>query len=493
MDMRLFSTKLTLYQRSLVKTEDAEFGLAQTDIGNQLVILTEPGSTILNEFEGEYSEFEGQTLAICPMSHSNTDRLRVHLNWLIPIPLGLRTSAGMGDRLGIATPGHVRAIRDMQGTIAPIFAQQSMREMNRTGRNPQQVMDDATWGIFEEGWRGEVGADADHLKTRADIDACIAQGFTFYTIDPGEFVNNLADKNKPGLIKKYVDDLPDRLQPRATGLLRKSFHIEGYKFILSDKVLYEAAVKYGKAIAHVANLYEYLEQVAGNRPFELEISMDETELPTTPEEHIYIACELKRLGVKWVSFAPRFIGRFEKGVDYIGDLHTFKESLAIHAAIARQLGPYKLSLHSGSDKFSIYSIFMEETRGLAHLKTAGTSYLEALRTIGSVDTDLFREIYEFALERYDTDKLSYHVSAQIDKAPRPNEVKDWPGLLNQFDAREILHVTFGSVLTVRNSAGMLRFYDRIRSILNVNREAYFDNLEKHFIRHLQPFSARAGK
>ena len=175
-------------------------------------------------------------------------------------------------------------------------------------------------------------------------------------------------------------------------------------------------------------------------------------------------------------------------MDYIGDLVAFKEDLAVHAAIARQLGPYKLSLHSGSDKFSIYSIFMEETRGLAHLKTAGTSYLEALRTIGAVDTELFREIYEFALERYDTDKLSYHVSAQIDKAPTPNEVKDWPGLLNQFDAREILHVTFGSVLTVRNSDGMLRFYDRIRSILNVNRETYFDNLEKHFIRHLTPFA-----
>ncbi len=488
--MRLTTTRLNLYQRSLAETEEAEFGLAQTEIGNQLVILTKPGSTILDEFDGEFSEFEDHILAICPLSHINADRLRFHLYWLQPITLGLQTSAGMGDRLGIATPGHVRAIRDMHGTIAPVFAQQSMREMNRTGRNPQQVMDDATWGIFEEGWRGEVGADADHLKTKADIDACIAQGFTFYTVDPGEFVNNLANKNKPGLMKKCIEELPDHLQPEATGLLRKSFNIEGYKFLMSDEVLFGAVVKYGKAIAHVANLYEYLNNVARKRLFEVEVSMDETELPTTPEQHIYIASELKRLGVKWVSFAPRFIGRFEKGVDYIGDLAAFKEDLAVHAAIARQLGPYKLSLHSGSDKFSIYSIFMEETCGLAHLKTAGTSYLEALRTIGAVDTELFREIYEFALERYDTDKLSYHVSAQIDKAPRSNEVKDWPGLLNQFDAREILHVTFGSVLTVRNSDGTLRFYDRIRSILKVNREAYFDNLEKHFIRHLQPFSAR---
>jgi hypothetical protein len=258
---------------------------------------------------------------------------------------------------------------------------------------------------------------------------------------------------------------------------------------MGEEVLIRAVLKYGRAVAHVVDMYDHLKQVAGNQTFEVEVSMDETELPTSPAEHIYIACELQRLGVKWISFAPRFVGKFEKGVDYLGDVRAFQTDLAIHAAIARQLGPYKLSLHSGSDKFSIYSIFMEETRGLAHLKTAGTSYLEALRTIAAVDTDLFKDIYIFALERYDTDKLSYHVSAQINKAPEPSEVNDWPGLLEQFDAREILHVTFGSVLTEKTGDGKKRFFDRIMSFLKANREAYFDNLEKHFKRHLQPFSA----
>jgi len=191
--------------------------------------------------------------------------------------------------------------------------------------------------------------------------------------------------------------------------------------------------------------------------------------------------------VKWVSLAPRYVGRFEKGVDYIGDTKAFESDVAGHAAIAREFGPYKLSLHSGSDKFSIYSIAAKQTRGLVHLTTAGTSYLEALRTIAALDVDFFREIYSFARERYETDKASYHVSAELGRAPLPDEVSDWPALLDQFDAREIFHVTFGSVLTEKNPDGQLRFYDHFAGILKASPEAYALNLEKHFIRHLRPF------
>ncbi len=123
------------------------------------------------------------------LNHCNAKALRKELPWLQPKLLGRKTSAGMGDRLGIATPGHVRAVRNFQGRIAPIFAQQSIREMKRTGRSPEQVMDDATWGCFEEGWQGEIGCDADHLKTPNDIDVCVAAGYTFFTFDPGDHVD----------------------------------------------------------------------------------------------------------------------------------------------------------------------------------------------------------------------------------------------------------------------------------------------------------------
>ena len=277
------------------------------------------------------------------------------------------------------------------------------------------------------------------------------------------------------------------MQVNATGLLNKAFQIEQVKVTFDEGTLLKAMVKYGRAVQHVRMMYEHLIKTAGARPFELEVSVDETDLPTSHAEHIYVASELKRLGVKWVSLAPRSVGRFEKGVDYIGDLAAFETDFAGHAAIARHFGPYKLSLHSGSDKYSIYGIAMQQTRGLVHLKTAGTSYLEALHTIASLDVDLLREIYIFARERFETDKASYHISAQLSRAALPGEVKDWAALINQFDAREILHVTFGSVLKEQTADGKKRFYDRLMKILNHNPEVYAENLKQHFIRHLQPF------
>jgi hypothetical protein len=483
----LTSFNFKLIPRSTVTRNDAEYALAQTAAGSRLAVLAPQAKYTLDAFEGEPTRQGNQTLLICPLSPKNAAALRAQLPWLQPCMLGLRTSAGLGDRLGLATPGHVRAVRAAGGKIAPIFAQQSIREMTRTGRTPQQVMDDAIWGIFAEGWQEDFGADADHLKTPEDIDACLAAGFTFFTIDPGAHVNNLAETASLGALRELADKLPANIQPRLSGLQGKGFDIDGLWLTFNEATLLKAAVKYGPAIAHVEAMYRHLRQAAGSRPFELEVSVDETDQPTSHAEHVYVASELKRLGVKWVSLAPRYVGRFEKGVDYIGDLAAFETDFAGHAAIARAFGPYKLSLHSGSDKFSIYPIAARLSHGLVHLKTAGTSYLEALHAIAALDVNLFREIYIFAREHYEIDKASYHVSARLERAPLPDTITDWPGLLEQFDAREILHVTFGSVLTDKTATGDWRFYDRFMDVLRANPEAYAANLEKHFMRHLEPF------
>ena len=485
----LTSSNLNLIPQSLTSQDGVEFGLAQTGTGNRLAVLAD---SPLAGFDGERTEFGSRTLSLCALTPKNTDVLRSHLAWLLPHPLGLQTSAGMGDRIGLATPGHVRAIRSARGSIAPIFAQQSIREMNRTGRTPQQVMDDATWGIFQEGWNDGFGADADHLKTPADIDVCLAAGYTFYTIDPGFQVNNRAESASLGELREFSAKLHDEVSVEASGLLGKSFIIEDRSITFDEPTLLKAAVKYGNAVVHVADMYRHLVWAAGARPFEFEVSVDETDQPTSHAEHVYIASELKRLGVKWVSLAPRYMGRFEKGVDYIGDLAVFETDFAGHAAIARQFGPYKLSLHSGSDKFSIYPVVAHLTGGLVHLKTAGTSYLEALRTIAAVNPTFFREIYEFALERYNNDRISYHVSAELERAPLPDTVINWPGLLDQFDAREILHVTFGSVLTDRTILGDWRFYTRFMDFLRANPEVYASNLERHFVRHLRALLPAEG-
>ncbi len=486
---------IQIYPDSFAAAAGAEFALAKTADGPRLAVLAASGAALLAAFEGETSEQAGKTLLLGPTSAQNAAALRAHLPWLRPEPLGLRTSAGMGDRLGLATPGHVQAVRAVGGAIAPIFAQQSIREMARTGRTPQQVMDDATWGIFQEGWQAGVGADADHLKTTADIDACAAAGFTFFTIDPGEHVDSAADTDEIAALGRKFDALPWlALETNASALrtayVGKRIEIEDRVIVFDDEMLLRAAVKYGRAVAHVAAMYRHLAATRPATAFELEVSVDETETPTTHAEHLFIARELKRLGVRWVSLAPRYVGRFEKGVDYIGDLAAFEADFAGHAAIARAVGPYKLSLHSGSDKFSVYPSAARLTHGLVHLKTAGTSYLEALRTIAALDPAFFRQIYVFARERYETDRASYHVSAELARAPRPEAVADTelPRLLDQFDAREILHVTFGSVLRWQNSDGSPRFYDRFMGLLRANADAYAANVKAHFVRHLTPFA-----
>lgn len=480
---------IDILPKSITVAEQCEFGLVR--IGNQhdLMILGRSEDVNSLGFEGKASEV-GQMVALqCHLNHHNASTIRKVLPWLKPIPLGLKTSAGMGDRLGYATPGHVRAIQKTDGNIAPIFAQQSIREMARTTRTPDQVMDDATWGIFQENWQNGVGADADHLKTTEDIDVCLAAGFTFFTIDPGNFVDNKAETASTGELNEIVLRLPNEIQIEENGLLNKKIHLDELHLEFSEAVLLKAMVKYGKAIWHVKTMYDHLLQVAGNRPFELEVSVDETDLPTSHAEHFYIACELKRLGVKWVSLAPRYVGRFEKGVDYIGDLAAFERDIKGHASIARHVGPYKLSLHSGSDKFRIYPLVNEYTQGLVHLKTAGTSYLEALSTIAEIDKNLIKEIYQYARDHYETDRASYHVSAMLEKAPKAEVVSDWSGLIQQFDAREIFHVTFGSVLTQKNSDGSFLFFDRIIDILKQYPDAYAQHIENHFIRHLRPFCA----
>jgi hypothetical protein len=447
---------------------------------------------VLSGFEGESSVAGGSRLVLGPLNATNLNALRDLLPSLRPRPLGTRTSAGFGDRLGLATPGHVRALRAAGGGLAPIFAQQSIREMERTGRSPQEVLDDATWGVFAEGWQEGFGADADHLKTAEDIDACVAAGYSFFTFDPGEYVDDGAEAAGASALRAALEDVPwQDLEDLPADMMRRyldsAFEADGHKVRFDDVSLARAAVKYGAAVAHVARLYRHLRLAMGERAFEVEVSVDETERPTTHAQHAYISMELRRLGVRWMSLAPRYVGRFEKGVDYMGDVAGFEEDLEVHAAIARTVspaGPYKLSLHSGSDKFSIYPAFVRQTRGLAHLKTAGTSYLEALRTVAAIDPGLFREIYDYSRGRYEEDRASYHVSASLERAVQPEDVPDeeLPALVEQFDAREILHVTFGSVLKEA------RFRDRLLGLLRDHPEHYAAGLEKHFLRHLEPFA-----
>ncbi len=477
---------IDLYPASLVASSGAAFGLRRREDGTRAPVVGAPaGHPALAAGHGARHAVGDATVIEGPTDTANARALRQALPWLQPVPLGLTTSAGCGDRLGLATPGHARAFRAVGGHLAAIFAQQSIREMSRTNRSPDDVLADATFGALQAGWREPVGADADHLKTPADIDACAAAGFSFFTIDPGAHVNDAAEEMQAGALETAAAELPwASLETRQTDFMTryadKTFDLDDRRVVITPADAARAAVKYGRAVAHVIAMQRHL--ATRTRAYDLEVSVDETESPTRLGEHIIIASELKRLGAPVVSLAPRFVGRFEKGVDYIGDLDALRDNLNAHAAIARAFGPYKLSLHSGSDKFSVYPLIVAATRGVAHLKTAGTSYLEALRVIAAGEPGLFRAILALARERYETDKLTYHISARLERVPAPETLTDTdlPGLLDAFDPRQALHVTFGSALAT--------FGADIMAALDAREEAYAAGLERHFVRHLAPFA-----
>lgn len=485
-------TGLEIYPQSLVDADDGvRYFLGRRDESKWVGSIGE--GAVSGKIVGE---LDGASVVLGQCDESNALAMRIGLPWTAPTCLGLATSAGLGDRLGLATPGHIRAVRTRGGAVRPILAQQSIREMIRTRRTPREVMDAATWGVLQEGYRDGFGSDADHLQNPEDIEATAEAGFTMFTIDPGRHVVDDADTMDGSRLAERFEQLDYETLNLSRLDLKRLYEGKSFSLVGGGKVSLEglsfarAAVKYGNAIAHTARMYRHLHKVAGG-DFDLEVSVDETASPTTPAEHFYFASELRRLGVRWVSLAPRFLGRMEKGVDYIGDLDEFRRSFAGHIGVMRTLGPYKISIHSGSDKFSIYPIIAEMTTGCVHLKTAGTSYLEAVRAIGKIDPDLFREIYAFARGRYETDKASYHVSADLTKTPPPEQVPDeqLTALLDDFDARQVFHVTFGSVLTAEDGE---RFRSRMIAELLGDEQTHYDMLAAHLGRHLEPFAMYAG-
>lgn len=443
------------------------------------VVKTERGKRLRIEGdlpEGFHGEQQGSAW-LCPLDAVNAAALRRMLPWTAPTVVGLRKSVGCGDRLGLATSGHILAVRETD--LFPVFAQQSIREMQRAGRTPQNVMDDATWGVFEMDYRTGFGSDADHLKAIESIDQCVDAGFIGFTLDPGEYVDSAAQLDTPRTLSVKYTALPWEALAISPDDLRKTYLGASPVGEITEEILMRAACKYSAAIAHVAHLTRHIDSRLGGAARDLEVSVDETDTPTSPAEHYFIASELHRLGVAFQGLAPRFTGRFEKGVDYIGDLTEFEADFAAHASIARELGPYKLSIHSGSDKFSVYPIIYRHTGQYVHLKTAGTSWLEALRVIAMHDVPLFREILDFAVERYPADKASYHVSADASRLPEDLLDVDLPNLLDHFDVRQVLHVTFGSVLNT--------FRSRIYAALEQHAHTYKAVLQAHFTKHLTPF------
>ena len=474
------------YPESQVSYGGATYWLERSTDGRKRLVAVADDQSSLDGFAGAVESVDGKLRLVAETSGDNAMALRSALPWLTPSRSGLHTSAGFGDRLGLATPGHVRALNAVGASIRPVFAQQSIREMGRCHRTPRDVLDDATWGAFQAGWTKPVGGDADHLEELEDIDNTAAAGFVFFTLDPKAEVDPEAEHADPATISAKVKALDwSGLESDLPGFLKKyvgqRIDLEHESVELDEGSVLRAMAKYGPSLSHAMAMYRRLQEKGID--CEVEFAVDETDYPTKPAEHVVVVSELKRLGMDFVSFAPRFVGRFEKGVEYIGEPDELRRDFEIHAGLARALGPYKLSLHSGSDKYSTYPLIAEATGGVVHLKTAGTSWAEALRVIAHNDPDLMRQILVLALESFEANRKSYHLSCDPTRIPTDPTDDEVARLMDVVDSRQVLHVGYGAILE--------EFGPRMYQVWNDNEEEHYQIIANHFVKHLEPFAAHA--
>lgn len=422
----------------------------------------------------------------CPLTHGNCNALRVRFPYTAPTSLhGKDISIGLGDRLGLVAGAHIKAL---EGTGAfPVIAQQSKRELNLTGRSYTQMLDDVAWQVFEAGYEGGYGADGDHLKTLEEVLSAIRDGATMITLDCSEYIeataHTMATEDAAALCKKKFS--PQQINAWSRDYCGKQFSLHSGDTIFFEETTFpQLLITYGSALAFMKEVYEKAIVKAPHK-VSFEVSIDETEVPTTPEAHFFIAHQLQNMQVVADSMAPRFCGEFQKGIDYIGDLQQFEKEFTIHVAIAEEFG-YRISVHSGSDKFSVFPYVGKISNHRFHLKTSGTSWVEAVRVIAMCDPALFRRMAAYSCLRFEEARKYYHVSASLDRFPNLSKVRDedLQALLGETDARQVMHITYGFLLQARDAAGNDLFRSDIYRTLQENKTTLDDVISRHIRRHL---------
>lgn len=480
-----------IYPLSFSSRNGLMYGLIRTSGGKKLVVMGEKRQVLDDPFKGRcYHHLS--TLKVCDLTNENTHWLMTLFPFTKPIPLRKQPiTIGTGDRLGLATPGHIRAVRKFQ--VRPVLAQQSVRENKQTGRSFVEVVQDAAWAVFQENYQGGYGADGDHLKSLEEIKGALDAGVSMVTLD-------LSEKLDPEAFH-YSRDLIDRRfkEEIDTGdaavllhlFLNKEFRFKGPQGEISIQFSEESTKRnvllFHRAIDFTEAVYEFiLSRPGGAGLIDFEISIDETPFPTSPENHLFFIIALNHRGVHIHALAPRFIGEFQKGVDYRGDVSELRKQFYRHVLIAQNYGNYKISIHSGSDKFSAFPHMGELAKGGLHLKTAGTSWLEAVRLIASFSPPLYREMHRYALSIFKEASKLYHVTTDLSRIPKIEDLsdKELPSLLDQDDSRQLLHITYGYLLNAKDENGKKLFRDEFYHILSQHEEDYWSLLEKHIGRHL---------
>lgn len=407
-----------------------------------------------------------------------------------------RFSFGVGDRFAHQAKAQLAAFQKLEKDgihIAPVW-NKSNREHTFIGSEPQSVLDAAQVAVSELGWNQSWHIDADHINLKT-VDRFMACS-DFFTIDVADSIGKPAEATD---VQAFLNR-----HPELVGVL----NIPGVTapFTTTRTDVSRVTAKYMLAVQDAGKIYRHIATAKGEDKIIAEVSMDETDMPQTPSELLIILALLADEKVRLQTIAPKFTGRFNKGVDYVGDLvqfeKEFNDDLAVIAHAVSQYGlpaNLKLSIHSGSDKFSLYPIIrraLARTGAGLHIKTAGTSWLEELIGLAEAGGDglaLAKEIYAYALEHVDELCAPYASVIDIDRSQLPSSstVNTWTGLQlasalrhipghPEFNAnmRQLLHVSF----KIAAKAGK-----RYTDLLKANEEIVAKQVtENIYDRHLKP-------
>ena len=407
-----------------------------------------------------------------------------------------RFSVGVGDRFAHQAKAQLRAciLAEEAGVeVIPVW-NKSNREHTIIGSEPSATRAAADAAVRELGWTKPYFLDADHINLKTVqrfLDPC-----DFFTLDVADLIGQPAEAQD---VQDFITHHPELVGEVVIPDVEEPFHI--------DRAFVEGvANKFLAAVKHAREIYQELTETKGAGRFVAEISMDETDSPQTPVELLIILAMIADAKIPIQTIAPKFTGRFNKGVDYVGDVaqftKEFNDDLATIAYAVRTYGlpkNLKLSVHSGSDKFSIYRAIYEAVQRFGagvHLKTAGTTWLEeliGLAEAGGSGLALAKEVYTEAFAHMDELTGPYAAVINIDPAelPAPEAVNGWTseqftGALRHDQANPAYNPSFRQLLHVGFKVAA-KMGPRYLEALEANEEVVAKNVtENLFERHIKP-------
>lgn len=403
---------------------------------------------------------------------------------------------GVGDRFAHQAKAQLRACQLIAADgvdVTPVW-NKSNREHTFIGSEPASVRQAAQEAVATLRWEKPWHVDADHIGV-ATVDRFIPAS-DFFTLDVADAIGKPAT---PESLQRFIDRHPELVGTIAIPQIANPFQT-------TRADIERIAGKFLLATQEAGKIFRHIAAKKGNEDFAAEVSMDETDTPQTPPELLVILAALADEGVPVQTIAPKFTGRFNKGVDYVGDLAQFEREFHDDlAVIAFAVGRYglpsnlKLSVHSGSDKFSLYPVIrrlLPQFGAGLHIKTAGTTWLEeliGLAEAGGEALDLAKEIYADAMAHVDELTAPYAAVIDIDpaKLPSAEEVAGWTsaqftGALRHDQSHPAFNPSFRQLLHVAFKLAAKKGR-RYLDLLEANEEIVGKNVtENLYARHLRP-------